>query len=207
MQSTGQTSTQAVSLVPTHGSQMIYATITPGTVLQLESITRRFAAVVAAVAVLTAGESPAAARHAAQDASPADAAARDLQGAERWREAPEYLAIFAPAAHRGAYRTAVTPLGLDAVLQALAADPSLARAPGAWSPRARVPADAFGRSGRYDRWTLARLYGSRQPRVARGARLDGGGGVESWTLVSPYPSPGLARLEPGTLLIVLRIAQ
>ena len=102
---------------------------------------------------------------------------------------------------------AVTPLGLDAVLRARAADPSFARGPGAWSPRARLPADAFGRSGRYDRWMLARLYGSQQPRVARGARLDGGRVVESWTLVSPYPSPDLARLEPGTLLIVLQIAQ
>jgi len=161
----------------------------------------------AAVAVLAAGEIPATARHdKAQDAGPADAA-RDVQDAERWREAPEYLAIFAPSAHRGAYRMAVTPLRLDAVLQAGAADPSLARGPGAWSPRSRLPADAFGRSGLYNRWTLARLYGSRQPRVARGARLDGGRVVESWTLVSPYPSPDLVRLEPGTLLIVLQIAQ
>ena len=176
--------------------------------MPLESITRRFAAVLAAVTVLAAAESPATARHSVlQDGGPADVAARYVQGAARWREAPEYLAIFAPTAHRGAYRIAVTPLGLDAVLQALAADPSLARASDAWSPRARLPADAFGRSGRYDRWTLARLYGSRQPRVARGARLDGSGGVESWTLVSPYPSPDLTRLEPGTLLIALRIAQ
>jgi hypothetical protein len=102
---------------------------------------------------------------------------------------------------------AVTALGLDAVLQAHAADASLARLPSAWSPRARLPADVFGRGGRYDRWMLARLYGSRQPRVARGARLDGGRVVESWTLVSPYPSPDLVRLEPGTLLIVLQIAQ
>ena len=175
--------------------------------MQVESITRRFATVVAAVAVLAAAGSPGTARHyAAQDAGPADAA-RDVQDAGRWREAPEYLAVFAPAAHRAAYRTAVTPLGLDAVLQAHAADPSLARIPGAWSPRARLPADVFGRGGRYDRWMLARVYGSQQPRVARGARLDGGRVVESWTLVSPYPSPDLARLEPGTLRIVVQIAQ
>jgi hypothetical protein len=51
---------------------------------------------------------------------------------------------------------------------------------------------------------VARLYGSRQPRVARGARADEGRVVESWTLVSPYPSADLTRLEHGTLRIVLR---
>lgn len=115
--------------------------------------------------------------------------------------------MFAPAAHREAYRAAVSPLGLDAVLEALAADPALLRSPGAWTARAHLPADAFGRSRPYDRWTLARLYGSRQPRVARGARTDGGRVIESWTLVSPYPTADLARLDEGTLLIVLGIAQ
>ena len=124
-----------------------------------------------------------------------------------WREAPGYLELFAAAAHRADYRAAVSPLGLDDVLRALADDDTLIRAPGAWSPRSQLPADAFGRGGAYDRWQLARLYGSRQPRVARGARIAEGGAIESWTLVSPYPSPDLTRLETGTLLIVLRIAQ
>jgi hypothetical protein len=105
------------------------------------------------------------------------------------------------------YRAAVSRLGLDEVLRGLAGDPSLVRTPGAWTPRTQLPADVFGRGGRYDRWTLARLYGSRQPRVARGARIGDNGVVESWMLVSPYPSADLTRLDPGTLLIVLRIAQ
>jgi hypothetical protein len=162
--------------------------------------------VLAALAVLAAGGGDAKTRHYAQDTGPAGAA-RDAPSEQEWRDAPEHRAIFAPASRRGAYRAAVSPLALDAVLQALVADPSLVRVPGAWRPRDRLPADAFGRGGRYDRWTLARLYGSRQPRVARGARVDDGGVVESWTLVSPYPSPDLTRLDPGTLLIVLRIAQ
>ena len=128
-------------------------------------------------------------------------------GGAGWQDAPDYLAVVAPAAHRDAYRTAVSPLDLDAVLKTLAGDPSLARTPGAWTARAELPTDAFGRAGNYNRWALVRLYGSRQPRVARGARLEEGRVVESWTLVSPYPSPDLTRLEPGTLLIVLRIAQ
>src|SRR5688500_4524882 len=182
MQSTGQTSTQAVSLVPTHGSQMIYATIAPvlfrDSALQLKSITRGFAL----VAVLAT----------AQD---------DLA----WRDAPGHLHIFAPPAHRDDYRAAVSPLDLDRVLQALD-DETVIRTPGAWTPRSQLPADAFGRSGTYDRWTVARLYGSRQPRVARGVRTGSAGVLESWTLISPYPSADLTRLEPGTLLIVLRIA-
>jgi hypothetical protein len=40
--------------------------------------------------------------------------------------------------------------------------------------------------------------------VARGPRLDGGY-AESWTLIAPYPDVALRRLEPGTLIIVVRI--
>ena len=160
--------------------------------MQLQSITRRFA--LAALVALAAGAGPA---H----------AGRYGQAAPAWRDTAAHLDLFAPAAHRGDYRADVSPLDLDAVLQALAADPALLRVPGAWTPRAQLPADAFGRSGTYNRWTLARLYGPRQPRVARGARLADGGVLESWTLVSPYPSADLTRLEPGTLRIVLRIRQ
>jgi hypothetical protein len=159
--------------------------------LQVESITRRFTAAIAALALLATWPGP----------------AQSAQTDPGWRDAPGYVAMFAPAAHREAYRAAVSPLGLDAVLEALAADPALLRSPGAWTARAHLPADAFGRSRPYDRWTLARLYGSRQPRVARGARTDGGRVIESWTLVSPYPTADLARLDEGTLLIVLGIAQ
>jgi len=130
-----------------------------------------------------------------------------LRGADPWRDAPEYVRLFAPASHRGDYRTSVSPLPLDDVVRGLGGDASLVRAAGAWTPRSEYALDAFGRSGQYDRWRVARLYGSRQPRVARGARMAGGRLVESWTLISPYPSPDLQRLEPGTLLIVLRIAQ
>jgi hypothetical protein len=126
--------------------------------------------------------------------------------AVHWVDAPPFIRLFAPAAHQDAYRAAVSADSLDAVLASLADDPALVRAPGAWTPQAVAAWDAFGRSGRYDRWKLARLYGARQPRVARGARVEAGRPTESWTLVSPYPSADLGRLEPGTLLIVVRIA-
>jgi hypothetical protein len=129
-----------------------------------------------------------------------------VRSATTWRDAPEYVRLFAPAAHQNAYSAAATETGIDAVLLELAADPSLVRTPGAWAARPQAPLDVFGRGGAYNRWALARLYGSRQPRVARGARLQDGRVVESWTLVSPYPAADLKRLEPGTLRIVLSLA-
>jgi hypothetical protein len=126
--------------------------------------------------------------------------------AASWRDAPEYVALFAPPPYRAAYRAATSGADLETVLADLRDDPALVQLPGAWTPRAQHVLDAFGRSGIYDRWKLARLYGSRQPAVARGARMEGGRVTESWTLVSPYPSADFARLEPGTLRIILRIA-
>jgi len=128
----------------------------------------------------------------------------DLRSAEAWREAPEYLDLFAPRLHREAYRAYVSPLGLDDTLRALLANPAVLRPAGAWQPQAVIPFDAFGRAGSYNRWKVAGLYGSRRARVARGPRMDGGY-AESWMLVAPYPDPALQHLEPGTLIIVLRI--
>jgi len=123
-----------------------------------------------------------------------------------WREAPDLVAVFGPPGPRAAsYSAYVTALDLDAVLQRLTGDATLQRPPGAWTPRAVLPADAFGQTGAYDRWALARLYGARGPRVARGPKGEGGRVTESWTLISPYPDATLQRLEPGTLLIVLRV--
>ena len=123
-----------------------------------------------------------------------------------WREAPEYLALFAPAGrHAGAYRTYVSTLDLESALKALTADAATIASPGAWVARPQLPFDAFGQTGPYNRSSLARLYGSGRPRVARGPRSEGGRVTESWTLVSPYPDAALQRLEPGTLLIVLKL--
>jgi hypothetical protein len=123
-----------------------------------------------------------------------------------WQEAPAYRPLFAPRkAHSDAYRMYVSTLDLDAALRALAADDSLLRPPGAWQAQPVLPFDAFGQTGSYDRWKLARLYGARRPLVARGPKAENGRIVESWTLVSPYPDPSFERLEPGTLLIVLRL--
>jgi hypothetical protein len=124
----------------------------------------------------------------------------------QWREAPAYLPLFAAAGARSAaYRAYVSPLDIPAVLKTLEQDAGLLRTPGSWQPRALLPGDAFGQTGRYDRWKLARLYGARRPTVARGPVGADGTVTEAWTLISPYPDPALERLEEGTLLIVLSL--
>jgi hypothetical protein len=148
--------------------------------LQPESITRRFGAIVAALITVGAGAAP-------------------------FADAPEYLPLFAPRAQRASYHIAVSADGLDAVLAALAADESLVHVPGAWQPRSEPPQDAFGAGGDYNRWTLARLYGATQVRVARGPRQERGRIVESWILISPYPDPSMTRLEPGTMRITVHL--
>jgi hypothetical protein len=119
-----------------------------------------------------------------------------------WTDAPDYLRLFAPSGARAAaYHIYVSRLGIDEVLARLAADPSLLHPPGAWMPAALLPSDAFGQTGSYDRSALARLYGSKRALVARGPRAS-----EAWTLISPYPSRDMTRLEPGTMLIVLDLS-
>lgn len=135
------------------------------------------------------------------------AALISLPPAGQWQDAPAYVPLFAPAGTRAAaYHSYVSRLGMDAVLAQLARDPSFLHPPGSWSTSAQLPSDAFGQTGRYDRSKLARLYGSKRALVARGPRGSGSRPTEAWTLVSPYPSPDLARLEPGTLLIVVDLA-
>jgi hypothetical protein len=123
----------------------------------------------------------------------------------RWREAPEYVGLFAPQAHRAAYRAYVSPLGLEMTLKEITGDPAVLHPPGAWTPQAMIAYDAFGLSGSYNRWKVAGLYRSRRAQVARGPRLDQGA-LESWTLIAPYPDEALQRLETGTLIIVVRMS-
>lgn len=129
-----------------------------------------------------------------------------LRAGTAWKDAPSFLTLFAPTGPRaGSYRIYVSPLDLDATLQQLSDDSALVRTPGAWEPHAVLPLDAFGQTGSYNRWAVVRLYRGSRPRVVRGARRENGQITESWTLISPYPDTTLQRLEPGTLLVVLRL--
>ncbi|HKC56545.1 MAG TPA: hypothetical protein VKC35_10495 [Vicinamibacterales bacterium] len=115
------------------------------------------------------------------------------------------------------------------MLKQVGADPLTLHPPGSWLPVAQLPSDAFGQTGGYDRSMLARLYGSARATVSRGPRgpaspstrlgagpstglgagpstgLGAGRPSEIWTLISPYPSGDMRRLEPGTLLIVMNL--
>ena len=193
MQSTGQTSTQAVSFVPTHGSQMMYATLMsskPKADSKPRSITRARVGLLALGTVLACTN--------------LRSGAQVPAFGPNWREAPQYVELFAPREQRAAYRAYVSPVGIEATLADLLNDPGILQPPGAWAPQAMIPYDAFGLSGSYNRWKVAGLYRSRRAQVVHGPRVDQGQ-VESWTLVAPYPDPALQRLEPGTLILVLRV--
>jgi len=73
-------------------------------------------------------------------------------------------------------------------------------APPDWTVEALEAADAFGGAGAYDHAALARLYGGRRPRVARGW-TESADRFEAVTLISPYPNATITTLEPGTLII------
>ena len=119
-----------------------------------------------------------------------------------WIESPAHVRLFAPPAHQSAYRAFVSKATLDEVLQRLvAAQPG---PPGAWRAGAVSPLDAFGASGTYNRFQLSRIYLGKRPRTAHGPWVTADG-LESWTLVSPYPTTSLDEVDPGTLLLALRV--
>lgn len=112
--------------------------------------------------------------------------------------------LFAPPAMpRDTYRVYVTGRPVDDVAagyRARAKDPSA----DAWRPERQSFSEAVGTAGVYDRGKVARLYGGRGPRVARGTRMKDGI-TEAIVLISPYPDPSLTRLEGGTMILVLRM--
>jgi hypothetical protein len=124
-----------------------------------------------------------------------------------WRDASAYLPLFGPSGPRAeAYRIYVSPLDIRTLVKRVTSDPSSLHPPDAWVEMAVLPSDAFGQTGGYDRSKLARLYGARRALVARGPRGAADRPTESWTLISPYPSGDMERLEPGTMLIVVNLA-
>src|SRR5262245_277453 len=93
MQSTGHTPRHAASLVPMHGSQMIYATWVSSQPRKYNSEHRPHLAAV--LGLLTAFGAL-------------------LHSAPTWRDAPELLPLFAPAGQRSAaYSMRVTDDGLE----------------------------------------------------------------------------------------------
>jgi hypothetical protein len=123
-----------------------------------------------------------------------------LVAAVQWTCDAALTALFTPArADLGRYEVCVTPSPIDVV----AAETAGGRVHLA-AIETLNPFDAFGAAGPYDRAALARLYGGRQVRIARGW-TERGDQFESVTLVSPHPDRTLSRLEPGTMAIRLRL--
>ena len=132
----------------------------------------------------------------------ADAAGGAITGFGTWIESPAHVRLFAPPAHQSEYRAFVSTMPLDDVLRRVAgAQPG---PPGAWRADPVSPLDAFGASGTYNRFQLARVYLGERPRTAHGPWVTADG-LESWTLVSPYPNAALDEVEAGTLLLALRV--
>ena len=129
----------------------------------------------------------------------------DVAAAAGFRRAPGFLPVFTPQRHRDAYTTWVAPLPIDDVLRRLEPVPQLLHPPESWRATPTLPVDAFGDSGTYDKSRLTRLYGATRVMVARGPVAPLSAPAETWTLLSPYPSPALDHLERGTLLIILRL--
>lgn len=67
------------------------------------------------------------------------------------------------------------------------------------------PLELFDGAALYDRARLARLYGGKGPRMARGPILERGRVTHTVLLVSPYPEADLRSLNTGTLIMTVTI--
>jgi hypothetical protein len=76
---------------------------------------------------------------------------------------------------------------------------------GSWVVAPGPAVEAFDSAAIFDRARLARLYGGRSPRIARGP-VVGEDTDYVVLLMSPYPDADLRRLNPGTLIMEVRVA-
>jgi hypothetical protein len=124
---------------------------------------------------------------------------------------PEHRGLFTPrAAPAGAYQAVIVDAPMETarplVMRALGVPDAPASGTGSWAVRRLEAVEAFGASGVYDETRLGRLFNGRRASVARGPVVRDGEIIASVTLISPYPDPGLTRLEQGTLVIIFDVA-
>lgn len=74
---------------------------------------------------------------------------------------------------------------------------------GTWTIAQGPAAEAFDSAAMFDRGRLARLYGGRHPRLARGPIVVEGSDFVV-LLMSPYPEADLTGLNQGTLVMIVR---
>jgi hypothetical protein len=114
-----------------------------------------------------------------------------------------YVVTVLPSPMADARRAVMRAFGIDDPVPAI--PPPAAAAPAPWSVRRLEVGEAFGASGIYEPVRLARLFNGARVEVVRGPVVRDGRTIASVTLISPYPDPSLSRVEPGTLVIVLRL--
>jgi hypothetical protein len=112
--------------------------------------------------------------------------------------------VFAPPARAAAFDFARTDASIETVAQ-FYRERWPARDPRSWRIERQAAKDAFDGAALYDRSRLARLYGGRDPRVARGPMTQGGQVVKVVLLMSPYPEADLQSLNPGTLIMTVSL--
>jgi hypothetical protein len=119
---------------------------------------------------------------------------------------PAHALIFAPPARVALFSFATTDERLDRVAayyrQRWPSDD-----PRSWKVETSGPADAFDGAALFDRARLARLYGGKVMRIARGPIVENGHVTHTVLLVSPYPDPELKSLYQGTLIMTVEIPQ
>ena len=130
------------------------------------------------------------------------------------QQSPAHARLFAPPARAADFTFETTSAPIETVAREFRArwpspNPSTsnpdAPASGAWRVDRAAPSELFDGAALFDRARLARLYGGRSPRVARGPIIANGTVVEVVQLLSPYPEADLRRLNDGTLIMRVRI--
>jgi hypothetical protein len=122
----------------------------------------------------------------------------------RSRPCGEYVRLFAPPARAYAFRFSCSEDPIDSVARFYRTEwPS--PEPRSWTIERLAAGDAFDRAALFDRSRMARLYGARQPRIARGPVSLDGRVVEVVMLMSPYPAADLGSLREGTLIMTVQV--
>lgn len=119
---------------------------------------------------------------------------------------PAHARLFAPPARAADFTFETTSAAIEEVVGEFRArwpSPN----PATWRVDRVTAGELFDGSALFDRARLARLYGGRPPRVARGPITRDGVVIVVVQLLSPYPEADLSRLNHGTLIMRVRVRQ
>ncbi|HSL23565.1 MAG TPA: hypothetical protein VK886_18690 [Vicinamibacterales bacterium] len=118
----------------------------------------------------------------------------------------EHRRVFAPPARAADFSFLTSAQPIDQIARFFR-ERSGPTHPDSWRVARAVSTTLFDGASLYDRARLARLYGGLAPRVARGPMFRNGRVTHVVLLVSPYPDAELRRLNPGTLVMIVRVGE